>query len=466
MIIPKLKTLPLHIKQQLDRWYPLDDVPIQLRLVADKHRFIVVVAGRRSGKTERAKRKVIKEAMRNPGGMYFIAAPTYQQVKKIYWEDMKRLSLTGLCDRKPSESELIIYFNNGAQIHLIGLDTPTRIEGIPWWGGIIDEFAYVKEDAWNLSIAPALDTRDPTRPGMKAWCWLIGKPDGLNHFYNLYCYARDAKDPEWSAYTWKSSEVLDEETLSAAKRRMPLKQYKQEYEASFETVSGRIYDEYGPENYTDAVIQPHELIHYFCDFNYSPMSHGIGVVREHHSVIDTRETISAVYVLDDIVLTSAIGQMNALEFVERYKNHKNKAIQLYGDRSGKNGEKHCLESEYIEMERVFRTNGWHVDRRVKDANPGIKDSQNAVRAKIRNVDNVRTLYVNPKKAVWMHKGLTTVTLKEGSTFQEDDKNDTQHITTALRYFVDYEWPIEDNIENMNIRMWGESQDYEDKDAHL
>ena len=452
-------TLPLHIRQQFDRWYPLDPVPIQLALVADTRRFIVVPAGRRSGKTERAKRKIIKEAMRNPGGMYFIAAPTYQQVKKIYWDDIKKLALIGICDKKPSESELIIYLNNGSQIHLIGLDTPTRIEGIPWTGGVIDEFAYVKAEAWDRSIAPALDTRDPSRPGQKAWCWLIGKPDGRNHFYDLFCYARDSNDPEWGAYTWKSSEVLDQDTLDAAKRRMTLKDYRQEYEASFETVSGRIYEDYGPANYTDEIIQPHERICYFSDFNFTPQSHGIGVVRDLYSVISTKKTVQGVYILDDIVLTSAVGQDNALEFVDRYKDHKNKAIRLYGDRSGKNGEKHQIESEYIAMERVFRQHGWTVDRRVKDANPSIKGSQNAVRAKIRNANGEVSLFVNPAKARWMHAGLDTVTLKDGSTFLEDDKNDKQHITTALRYFCDYEWPIEDAVGHLdNIYMWGQYED--------
>lgn len=435
-------TLPIMIQQHLDRWYPLEPIPIQLKLVADPARFIVVAAGRRSGKTERAKRKVIKEAMRNPGGLYFIAAPTHTQVKKIYWEDVKHLCMYSMCTRKPSESELIIYLDNGAQIHLISLDVPTRIEGIPWWGGVIDEFAYVKEDAWNLSIAPALDTKDPRRPDKKSWCWLIGKPDGLNHFYNLYCYARDQGDPDWSAYTWKSSEVLDEETVAAAKRRMSAKQFRQEYEASFETVSGRIYEDYCSDNYTDSTIEDNEEICYFCDFNYTPMSHGIGVIRG-----------DSVYILDEIILEGAVGEHNALEFIEKYKNHKNKKIRLYGDQSGRNGEKHSLDSEYITMERVFRGAGWEVDRRVQNKNPSIKGSQNAVRAKIRTSDGKISLFVNPKTAKWMHEGLSTVTVVEGSTFLEDDKNDRQHITTALRYFINYEWPIDDEIFTIDVAMW-------------
>jgi hypothetical protein len=121
-----------------------------LGAVASGIRFPVVPAGRRSGKTERFKRFVAQEAIKpeNAGNMYFMAAPTYGQVKKIYWDDMKKLTLSCIHDKKPSESDLKIFLPNQAEIHLIGLDQPQRIEGIPWAGGGIDEIADIQEDAY------------------------------------------------------------------------------------------------------------------------------------------------------------------------------------------------------------------------------------------------------------------------------------------------------------------------------
>ncbi|MBP0587652.1 hypothetical protein, partial [Mycobacterium tuberculosis] len=53
-----------------------------------------------------------------------------------------------------------------------------------------------------------------------------------------------------------------------------------------------------------------------------------------------------------------------------------------------------------------------------------------------------SLYVNPHTAPWCDKGLATVQLKKGSSFQEEQKdNDYQHITTAIGYCVDVEWPV-------------------------
>ena len=132
------KGIPLSTNRCWERWYPLIDHPIQTQLVEDPHRFKVVPAGRRSGKTERAKRYVAHAALNNPGEQYFLAAPTRDQVKKIFWSDMKLLTFTPMFPQRPSESDLIIHIPNGSEIHLIGLDRPERMEGQPWTGGVID----------------------------------------------------------------------------------------------------------------------------------------------------------------------------------------------------------------------------------------------------------------------------------------------------------------------------------------
>lgn len=420
------------LESQHKRWYKLKDHPVQLALVAaisNGRRFPVVPAGRRSGKTERFKRFIAKQAMLNANEMYFIAAPTYAQVKKIYWADMKKLTLSATHSRAPSESDLIIYMPNGSEIHLIGLDKPERIEGIPWTGGGIDEIADIKPNAWPENILPALNTVNPERPDYRAWCWLLGVPDGLNHYYDMAQYAETANDPDWEVFHWKSSEILPPDVIEAAKRVMSAKQFKQEFEASFETATGRIYEDYSADNYTNETIKEHEALCWYHDFNYTPLSSGVGVIRE-----------GKIYLLEEIVLISAVAQQSALEFVERYKYHKNKNVTIYGDPSGKAGEKHGHESDYTEIEKVLRNHGWKYTRKVKPSTRSIKDGQNAVRAKIKNAAGEVSLFVNPNNAPYTHKALSTGQLKEGSTFIEEE-NEYQHIGTAVRYFIDYEWPV-------------------------
>lgn len=425
-----------------DRWYPLRQIPIYQELwdaVDGGIRFPLVPAGRRSGKTEKAKRFLAKKAVANPNEKYFAGAPTRDQAKRIWWEDLKLLTFAPLHRKKPSESELIIYMPNGTEIHVVGLDKPQRIEGTNWTGGVIDEIADVKAAAVNENIMPALDTIDPRRPDYRPWCWFTGVPDGLNHYYDMCEKADSGLSLDSKVFHWKSAEVLSPDVIANAKARLSKRQFKQEYEASFETATGRIYEDYGKENITDAEIEPHEQLMWMHDQNFTPLSSAIGVRRG-----------ESLYLLDEIILTSAVSRQSAIEFVEKYKSHKNRKVLIYGDPAGRAGEKHGHPSDYTEIEAVLKQNGWAFERRVRRAAPAIKDRQNAVRAKVCTADDTRTLFVNPKKAPWCHKGMSTVQLKEGSSFQEDQKNEYQHVTTAIGYCIDREWPIQDAIVRFDI----------------
>ena len=282
---------------------------------------------------------------------------------------------------------------------------------------------------------------DPENPNYRAWCWLIGVPDGLNHYYDLAEYAKISGDPDWKLYTWKSSDILPPDIIEAAKRSMSARQYRQEYEASFENASGKVYEDYNQDNICHYEIMPHEQLLWGHDFNFTPMSSFVGVIRDNN-----------LFILDEIVLDSAISRQSATEFIERYKDHYNKNIIVYGDPAGQAGEKHGHASDYTEMNEILVKAGWKVERRVKAAAPAIKDRQNAVRAKIANASGERSLFVNPVKAPITHKGLATVQIKEGSTFIEVESR-FQHITTAVGYCVEYEWPIrvpENTTINANV----------------
>lgn len=418
-------------RRDFSRWYKLKDHAVQLALVdavANGVRFPLVPSGRRSGKTERFKRFLVKQAMRVPGP-YFAAAPTHDQAKKIFWADLCAMALTSIQHRQPNISERIIYLDNGSEIHVLGLDKPQRIEGIPWKGGGVDEVADTRADAWEANILPALNTVNPLDPHYRAWCWLLGVPDGLNHYYDLCQKAELGTDPNFKVYHWKSAEILPPDVIVAMKRAMSARQFRQEFEAEFANATGRIYEDYGLENTVNTIILPHEQLLWMHDQNFTPLSSAVGVRRG-----------DSLYLLDEIVLESAISKQSAIEFVEKYKNHQNRNVQLFGDPAGRAGEKHGHASDYTDIEGVLRANGWTVDRRVKPAAPAIKDRQNAVRAKIQTADGHRSLFVNAVTAPWCHKGLATVQLKDGSAFQEDQRNKYQHITTAIGYCIDVIWP--------------------------
>lgn len=357
--------------------------------------------------------------------MYFAAAPTHSQAKKIFWKDLKALAMPQLVDRA-FDGDLILRLKNKSEIHVIGLDKPSRFEGVPWTGGGIDEIADIKPDAWESNISPALDTE-----GLDTWCWLLGVPDGLNHYYDMAQYALHSGDPEWELYTWPSSDILSPAKIEAAKRRLDPRTFKQEYEASFETATGRIYDDYSIDNHTSREFSKELAIHWTHDFNFVPMS---SIIIQNVNGSD--------YCVDEISLESASARNVALEFIDRYKDSKNLPIYLYGDPSGKAGEKHGLLSNYVEIERLLAQHGFNnVERRVLRSERSIRDSQASLRSKIFNTVGERAFFVNPDKCRSLDKGLFTTQRAKGSAYQEDPNNKHHHITTAARFFTEYMYPI-------------------------
>src|SRR3954452_8170541 len=252
------------------RWYPLRPHPEQMRLIRSKARWKVVPAARRSGKTERAKRNLILTALRESAEgkwmdyRYFAAAPTREQARAIFWSDLKAMIPKRLLGGRIRESDLIIPLVTGAELCVVGLDRPERIEGRSWNGGVIDEIANVKPDAWEANIRPALADRG-------GWCWLIGCPEGRGAYYDMYTYAISGQDPEWAGFSWKTAEILPAAEIESAKRTLSEEMFQQEYEGSFLVFTGRVYHPFDARTHCAPLkyIRANPLI-ITLDFNTQP----------------------------------------------------------------------------------------------------------------------------------------------------------------------------------------------------
>jgi len=413
-----------------NRWFEFKYVEQRealLNAAASGVRFIINHSGRRAYKTETAKRHIALEALQATHGMpYFAADPTIPQARKIWWEDLKLLTFSYAHRKQPNETRLEIYPDNASEIHVIGMDKPERFEGVMWAGGVFDEFDNIKPGMWELHVRPALDSEYPG--GYVPWAWLIGVPELGGQLEKLV--RRNAGLDDWAVFCWPSWDVLEPDVIETARRELSDRQFRQEYGGEFVKAVGLIYGDYGPENYTSEIIKPYEKLIWTHDQNFTPLSSVINVKRN-----------GMYFALDEIVLESADANNTVTEFVERYRNHDNKSVELHGDPHGRAGEKHGKKSDYAIIENRLRAEGWYVENKVRMAAPAIKDRQNSLRALICNGAGERRLFVNPMKCEWLDEGLSTVKTKEGSTFQEDEANEYHHITTAQGYWAFNEHPV-------------------------
>jgi hypothetical protein len=200
-----MQTGILEIDRQLARWYPLKDHPVQLASRRGGAERSPLSAGPQAGARARPSGSSASSSSRR--AFRASISPRRRRTtrrRKSSGTTSRRCRSRRSHPKPPSESDRIIYLPNGSEIHVIGLDKPQRIEGIPWKGGGIDEFADVKEGAWEENILPALNTVSPLDPDYRAWCWLFGVPEGLNHYYELCERAEHGGDPNFKVFHWKS----------------------------------------------------------------------------------------------------------------------------------------------------------------------------------------------------------------------------------------------------------------------
>lgn len=446
------------------RLYPLRYHTVQHALWASLARFRVVPAGRRSGKTERAKRYIIKMAYRaigtKPWGdpRFFAAAPTRDQAKAIFWADLKAMIPPALMSRKPSESDLTIHLIGGVEIVVVGLDRPERIEGRPWDGGVIDEIANTKPQAWQANIRPALSDR-------RGWAWLIGVPEGRNHYYDLNKYALHSGDPEWASFTWVSADILPADEVAAARRSLDELVFQQEYEASFINFTGRAYYNFLESSHTSDRLKYDDrgVIGFCFDFNVEP---GVAaIVQEQHMPGQYLKDPGGRVLLDQPVMgTGVIGEvwiprgsnteLVCSRLLKDWGKHQGRVV-CYGDATGgAQGSAKVKGSDWDIIKRTLRGGindlpgfGDRIDFRVRDANPAERSRVNAVNTRIQSQDGIIRFMVDPEKAPHVVRDFEGVRTVEGGSGELDKKSDRRltHISDAIGYYIEREFPINRTI---------------------
>jgi len=207
-----------------------------LHAALDTHRFSVVVAHRRFGKSVCSVNHLIRAALtcQRERPRFAYIAPTYTMAKAIIWDYAQHYSrpIPGVSF---NQSELRIDYPNKGQVRLYGADSPDSLRGLYLDGVVLDEYGLMPPRIFSEVLRPALSDRE-------GWAFFIGTPSGKNQFYDVVQQAQ--RDPTWFYASYKASEtnILPPHELAAARKDMTADEYAQEYECSFEAaIKGAIY---------------------------------------------------------------------------------------------------------------------------------------------------------------------------------------------------------------------------------
>lgn len=340
-------------------WYPLRHHDKQQAAWTSKKRFISLVAGRGSGKTELARRKLVislayKKPWPNP--IYVYCAPTYQQAKKIGWNELLKLIPSQWIEKdgiNKSESRISTIF--GSTLYVVGMDKPHRMEGLQIDGIVIDESSDQRPELFRKTVIPMLTHR-------QGWCWRIGVPKksgiGRVDFRSFFENGLDPTHPTQASYTWKSSEILTPDQIKEAKEQLDPQEYAEQFDAEWVDSGGTIYYNFSRSNITDgAIYNPSRRIIVGCDFNVSPMcwtlAHQLPDIsfkydEESGKLIGTSDkSLSTLVIFDEIFLkdTNTIAALNFLH--SKYGINHQGEWTFIGDASARTRKTSATRSDYL-----------------------------------------------------------------------------------------------------------------------
>ena len=222
----------------------------QYEVANDPHRFRVICAGRRSGKSVLARLTLLKWALTNVG-TYYLVSPTYRQAKSIHWDELRK-EVPREWVQKTNETELSVTLRNGSIIELKGAENPDALRGVKLRGLIIDEIASIRN--WNWLWNEVLR---PTLTDYQAPALFISTPKGFNHFYDLFELGnKGTGDYKSWRFTSYDNPYIPKEEIDAAKQELTEDTFYQEYMADFRKYTGLVYKEFQREVH---VIEPFDV---------------------------------------------------------------------------------------------------------------------------------------------------------------------------------------------------------------
>jgi hypothetical protein len=194
--------------------------PAQKQVLDCDKRFIVMMAGRRFGKSLISQTISIETAINKKRVAYI--TPTYQ-LGKIFFKEIVDLLPIEIYSK--NESDLVITFITGGSIRFFTGERLDNLRGLKFHLAVIDEASFIPnlEDGWLNSIRPTLTD-------YKGKAIFLSTPKGKNYFFSLFSKA----EPDWQSFkfTTYDNPYIDPQEIDDARRQLPEVVFEQEYMAN------------------------------------------------------------------------------------------------------------------------------------------------------------------------------------------------------------------------------------------
>ena len=404
--------------------------PPQQTIADSPARFRVAICGRRFGKTYLAMNEVAKVA-RQPDRRVFFVYPTYRMARTIMWDPMKtRLrSLRWLA--RANETDMTMTLVNNSRISLRGADNPDSLRGVGLDFVCMDEFAMCEEKAWTEVLRPTLSDRAGS-------ALFISTPLGTSNWaYDLFQRGRDPGESAWESFSYTTIDggQVPESEIEQARRDLDARTFEQEYLASFVQYRNQIFYAFDRAHNVSPAPGPIGLnLHIGLDFNVGQMTAAVA-----------EEIGDRVYIREEIALHSSNTQEIVAEIQSRYPRAR---ITVYPDPAG--AARKTSAGSGVTDHTILQNAQFIV--RAPRAHTPVRDGINAVNSLLCSAQGQRRLFIDPG-CTRLIAALEKHCYKEDSN-QPDKESGYDHWTDALRYYVDFRFPVRADRLPSPPQRWG------------
>lgn len=410
----------------------------QQTIADSNHRFRVVIAGRRFGKTHLAIRE-LAYAARLPSKEVWYVAPTYKMARTIVWKKLKNRLADLNWITKTNETDLSITLRNNSTISLKGADHYDSLRGVGLDFIVLDEFADINPDAWFETLRPTLSDK-------RGSALFIGTPKGIGNWsYDIFQNSISDTD-NWVSFSFTTEQGgnVTIEEIEQAKKDLDERTFRQEYLATFETYAGRIYYAFDrKENVRKYEGSTPDILYVGMDFNIDPCS-----------AVIAAKFGNTLHIIDEIRIFSSNTNEMVDELKQRFPKSK---LWVYPDPAGNQRKT----SAGGQTDITILSNAGFVVKAPRTHTP-VRDRINSVNSRLCDSTGIRHLFIDPK-CKYTIEGLERQTYKEGTT-QPDKESGYDHLNDAVGYMCDYLFPVKRNIdpELLIPQRWGHSLATKDK----
>jgi hypothetical protein len=129
-----------------------------------------------------------------------------------------------------------IFLPGGGEVSVRSADNPDSLRGEGLDFLVIDECAFVTEEAWTEALRPALSDR-------LGRAMFISTPKGRNWYWRIWRRGQEESGSEWMSWRFPTSAnpYIDPAEIEAARQMLPEATFRQEYLAEFIEDAGSVF---------------------------------------------------------------------------------------------------------------------------------------------------------------------------------------------------------------------------------